>query len=81
MAAVFASNPGESVMEDAAIKVAVNYQFDIRTKKTIPFGKTVVVNLLKYLKMILNTLIINVLFLGAVHNLSQKTGGCGSRPA
>ena len=58
MAAVFASDPGESVMENAAIEITVNDHFDIRTKKTILLGKTVVVNLFKYLKMILNTLII-----------------------
>ena len=45
MAAVFASNPGEAIMEDAAIDITVNYQFDISTKKTMPFGKTVVINL------------------------------------
>jgi hypothetical protein len=58
VAAVFASHPGEAVMEDAAIEVTVNNLFDIRTQKTILFGKTVVINLFKSLKMILNTLII-----------------------
>jgi len=56
--AVFASNPGEAVMENAAIEVTVNDPFDIRTKKSILFGKTVVVNLFKSLKMLLNALII-----------------------
>jgi len=45
-------------MEDATIEITVNDQFDIRTKKTILFGKTVVVSLFKSLKMDLNTLII-----------------------
>ena len=58
MAAVFASNPGEAVMEDAAIEVTVNDHFDIRAKKTISFGKTVVITLFKSLEMILNALII-----------------------
>ena len=58
MAAVFASNSGEAVMEDAAIEVTVDDHFDIRRKKAILFGKTVVVNLFKSLEIILNTLII-----------------------
>jgi hypothetical protein len=58
MAAVFASNSGEAVMENAAIEVTVDDHFDIRRKKAILFGKTVVVNLFKSLVMILNTLII-----------------------
>ena len=62
MAAVFASYPGEAVMEDAAIEITVNHPFDIGTKKAIPFGKTVVVNLFKSLEMILNTLIILSLY-------------------
>ena len=53
MVAGFASDPGEAVMEDAAIKITVNHPFDIGTKKAIPFGKTVVVNLFKSLEMIL----------------------------
>jgi hypothetical protein len=58
VAAVFASDPGEAVMKDAAIEVTVNDRFDIRTQETILFGKTVVVNLLKSLEIIFNTLII-----------------------
>jgi hypothetical protein len=58
MPAVFASDSGEAVMEDATIEVTVNDHFDVRTKKSILFGKTVVVNLFKSLEMILNTLII-----------------------
>ena len=58
MATIFASHPGKTIMQDAAIEITKNDHFDIRTKKTILFGKTVVVNLFKSLKMILNTLII-----------------------
>jgi hypothetical protein len=58
MAAVIASDPGEAVMEDAAIEITINYLFNIRTKKTILFGKTVVVNLLELFKMVLNALVI-----------------------
>ena len=43
--------PGEAVVEDAAIEVTVDDHFDIRTKKAILFGKTVVVDLLKFLKV------------------------------
>lgn len=58
MPAVFASDSGEAVMEDATIEVTVNDHFDGRTKKSILFGKTVVVNLFKSLEMILNAMII-----------------------
>ena len=58
MAAVFASDSGEAIMEDAAIEITANNQFDIGTKETILFGKTVIVDLFKSLKMLLNTLII-----------------------
>jgi len=51
VAAVFAPDSGEAVMEDAAIKVTVNDHFDIRTKKAILFRKTVVIDLFKSLKM------------------------------
>ena len=58
VATVFAFNAGETIVEDAAIEVTANDHFDIRAKKTISFGKTVVVNLFKSLKMILNALVI-----------------------
>ena len=58
VAAVFASHLGEAVTEDAAIEVTVDDLFDIRAQETILFGKTVVTDLFKSLKMILNTLII-----------------------
>jgi len=49
-------------VEDAAIKITVNNQFDITTQKTILFGKPVVIKLLQSLKMVFNILII-LLFL------------------
>ncbi len=58
MTAIATLDPGKAVMEDAAIEVTVNNLFDIRTQKTILFGKTVVIDLSKSLEMILNTLII-----------------------
>jgi hypothetical protein len=45
-------------MDDAAIEKTINYQVDIRTKKKILFGETVVINLFKSLKIILKRLII-----------------------
>ena len=74
MAAVFESNPGEAIMEDAAIEITVNYQFDIRTKKTIPFGKTVVINLFESFEMILNTLMIQR-FLWLVRSIYRRNVG------
>jgi hypothetical protein len=58
VAAVFASDPGEAIMEDAAIQVTVNDHSDIRPEKTVLFGETAAVNQFKSLKMIINTLII-----------------------
>lgn len=58
MAAVFASDPGEAMAQDAAIEKTVNHPFDVGTKEAILFGKTVVIDLFKRLKMILDTLII-----------------------
>jgi hypothetical protein len=80
VAAVFASDPGEAVVEDAAIEVTVDDHFDIRTKKAILFGKTVVIDPLKFLEVIFNaSIILGVLrFPGAVygsnvrHNLSTS---------
>ncbi len=39
MAAVFATESGESVIEDATIKVTVNDPFDVRTKIAGKLGK------------------------------------------
>jgi hypothetical protein len=58
MAAVFASHTGKSVMEDAAIQETVNHLFDVGAKKATPFGKTVVVDLFKSLKVVLNAFIV-----------------------
>lgn len=58
MAAVFASDPGKAVMEDAAIEVSVNDPFDIRTKKAILFSKTVVVDVFQRFKVVFNALVI-----------------------
>lgn len=58
MVAIFASNYGEAVMENAATEITVDDHFDIRTKEAILFGQTVVVNLLKSIVTIFNILIL-----------------------
>jgi hypothetical protein len=58
MAAIFASNPGEAVMEDAAIKIAVDHLLHIGAEEAVLGGKALVIDLLKFLKVILNALVI-----------------------
>jgi hypothetical protein len=58
MAAVFTSVPGEAIMEDAAIEITVNDQFDIRPKEAILLGKALIVDLFQRFKIVLNALII-----------------------
>jgi hypothetical protein len=58
MSAVFASDSGETVVEDAAIKITVNHLLHISTEETILGGEALVIDLLKFLKMILNALVI-----------------------
>ena len=58
MVAILAFNPSKAVVEDATIKVAVNYLSYIGPKKTVLLGKTLIIDLLKSLKMILNTLVV-----------------------
>ena len=45
-------------MEDATIQIAVNNLSHIRAEKAILLGKTLIIDLLKSLKMILNTLVV-----------------------
>jgi hypothetical protein len=73
MAGIFASHPGKAVMKDAAIEVSANDPFDIRAQKTVMFGKTVLINLFKSLKMIFNTLIISR-FLWISRAIYEKSG-------
>ena len=58
VSAFFAFDPRKSVMQNAAIKVAINYLFDIRTEKAILPGKPVIIDLFKGFKMILHALIV-----------------------
>lgn len=58
MPGVFAYDPREAVMEDAAVQKTVNDLFDIRTQKAVPCCESLVIDLIERLKIILNTLII-----------------------
>jgi hypothetical protein len=58
VATIFASNAGETIVEDAAIKIAVDHLFHISTEETVLGGKALVIDLLKFIKMILNALVI-----------------------
>ena len=58
MAAFPTFDPCKTVVQDSAIQIAVNHLLHIRPEKHVLFRKTVIVDLLKSLKMILNTLII-----------------------
>ena len=48
----------KAIMEYAAIKVAIDNLSQIGPKKSMLLGNTVIVNLLKLLKMILNALVV-----------------------
>jgi hypothetical protein len=45
-------------VEDAAIQIAVDHLFHIGTEETVLGGKALVIDLLKFLKMILNAMVI-----------------------
>jgi hypothetical protein len=57
VATIFAFNAGETIVEDAAIKIAVDHLFHISTEETALGCKAFVIDLLKFLKMILNALV------------------------
>jgi hypothetical protein len=58
VATIFAFNAGETIVEDAAITIAVNHLFYISTEESVLGCKALVIGLLKFLKMILNALVI-----------------------
>jgi hypothetical protein len=58
VATIFAFNAGETIVEDAAIKIAVDHLFHISTEETVLGCKALVIDLLKFLKVILNALVI-----------------------
>jgi hypothetical protein len=58
VATVLALDAGETIVEDAAIKIAVDHLLHIRAEETVLGGKALVIDLLKFLKMILNAPVI-----------------------
>ena len=58
MVAILAFNPSKAIMEDATIKIAVNDLSHIGPEKAILLGKTLIIDLFKFFKMIFNTLIV-----------------------
>jgi hypothetical protein len=58
VAAVLAFDAGKTVVEDAAIKIAIDHRFHISTEEAVLDGDALFINLLKFLKVILNTMVI-----------------------
>jgi hypothetical protein len=58
MAAFTTFHPRKAIVQDTAVEIAVDHMPHRRTEKTVLFDKTVVIDLLQFFKMILNTLII-----------------------
>jgi len=58
VATVLALDAGKTIVENAAIKIAVDHVFHISTEEAILGGETVVIDLLKRLKMIFNATVI-----------------------
>jgi hypothetical protein len=58
MAAIPAFHPGKAVVQDAAVKKAVNHLSHVGPEKAVLFGKAIIVNLFQRFKMVLYTLII-----------------------
>ena len=58
MATVATSDAGKAIMEDATIQIAVYHLFHIRPEKAIALDKALIIDLLKSLKIILNTLVV-----------------------
>jgi hypothetical protein len=56
--AVLAFDAGEAVVEDTAIKIAVNHLLHIRTEEAVLGGEALVVGLLESLEMILDAQVI-----------------------
>ena len=69
MATVLAFDAGKTIVEDAAIKIAVDHLFYISTEEAVVGGEPLVLDLLKFLKVIFNAPV--RLFEG----YSQKYGG------
>ena len=58
MAAIATPDTCKAIVQDAAIKIAIDDLSDIGPKKAILLGKALIIGLFQCLKMILNTLII-----------------------
>jgi len=63
MVTVLTFDTGKAVVQDAAIKIAVNDLPHVGPKKAILFGKAIIVNLFQRFKMVLNALVV-LRFLG-----------------
>jgi hypothetical protein len=57
MTAVSASDTSKSIMQDAAIEIAVNHLLNMMAKKAVMLLKALLIDLLKYFKMVFDTLI------------------------
>jgi len=51
-------DPCKSVVQDSTIEITIDHLFHIGAEKAILFGKMIVINLLKSVKIIFNTLVI-----------------------
>jgi hypothetical protein len=56
--AIPAFDTGKAIMKDPTIKIAVNDLSHIGPEKAILLGKTLIIDLFKFFKMIFNTLIV-----------------------
>ncbi len=58
MPAIAAAHPGETIMQVAAVQIAVNHMFDVGTKEAVPALEPILIDLFECFKMIFNTMII-----------------------
>ncbi len=59
MAALLASDSGQSVMEFTAVEIPVNDMLDIRTEKAIQFFKPLLVHLSECLEMVFSAPVVS----------------------
>ena len=69
MAAIATPDTGKAIVQDSAVKVSIDHSLNIRPEKTVLLRKTIIINLLKRLKMVFNALVIHrvLRFSGAVY--------------
>ena len=58
MVTILAFNPGKAVVQDAVIKITIDTLSHLRTEKTVLPDKQLIIDSLKFFKVILNTLIV-----------------------